>query len=228
MCICGQILPVLTPDLLATIRLSLLLAGGATLLVLPLGLWLGWLLARRNFPGKILVEILVMLPLVLPPTVTGYALLMMLRRNGVLGGWELLFTWKAMLAAAAVAGFPLLVRSAQTGFADVDPKLEAVAHTLGCSRLQSFLRITLPLAWPGLLTGAVLCLARGLGEFGATRMVALNTPSQRTLALEIYHLAETPGDHTAVLLRLVGVSLLLSALALLASHLLTSRWRTSA
>ena len=218
----------LTPDQLGAVRLSLLLAGGATLLVLPLGLWVGWLLARRTFPGKTLIELLVMLPLVLPPTVTGYALQMLLGRNGVLGGWELLFTWKAMLAAAAAAGFPLLVRSAQTGFAAVDPKLEAAAHTLGCSRLQSFFRLTLPLAWPGLLAGAVLCFARGLGEFGATRMVALNTPSQRTLALEIYHLAETPGDHASVLFRLVGVSLLLSALALLASHRLTRPRRKSA
>lgn len=194
-------------------------------MMLPPGLLLGWLLARHKFPGKTLVELLALLPLVLPPTVTGYGLLVVFGRNGVLGGWDILFTWKAMLMAAAVVGFPLLVRSAQAGFEGVDSKLEAAARTLGCSRFQSFFRVTLPLAWPGLLAGAVLCFARGLGEFGATRMVAMNTPGQRTLALEIYQLVETPGDHTAALLHLVLISLGLSALALLASHLLTRRWR---
>lgn len=215
----------LTPDEWSAVRLSLALAGGATALVLPPGLLLGWLFARRSFPGKVVLEILVLLPLVLPPTVTGYGLLVLLGRHGVLGGWAFLFTWKAMLVAAAVVGFPLLVRSAQAAFAAVDPKLSAAARTLGCSAAGSFFRVTLPLAWPGLLAGVVLCFARGLGEFGATRMVALNTPGQRTLALEIYQLVETPGDHSAALLRLVLISLALSALALLACHALTRRWR---
>ena len=215
----------LTPDAWSAVRLSLALAGGATLLILPLGLALGWLFARRRFPGKILLELMVLLPLVLPPTVTGYGLLVLFGRHGPLGALEFLFTWKAMLGAAAVVGLPLLVRSAQAAFEAVDPKLAAVARTLGCSRAGAFLRVTLPLAWPGLLAGVVLCFARALGEFGATRMVSLNTAGQRTLALEIYRLVETPGDHSTALLQLVLVSLALSGAALLASQALTRRWR---
>ena len=214
----------LTPEAWSTVRLSLTLAAGATVLALPAGLALGWLLARRTFPGKFLLELLVMLPLVVPPTVTGYALLVVFGRHGPLGGLAWLFTWKAMLVAAAVVGFPLLVRSAQAAFTAVDPKLSAAARTLGCSAPGAFFRVTLPLAWPGLLAGAVLCFARALGEFGATRMVSLNTADQRTLALEIYRLVETPGDHTAALLSLVAVSLALSALALGLCQLLTRRW----
>lgn len=215
----------LHPDQLAALRLTLALAGGATLLALPPGLLLGWVLARRTFPGKMLVEILILLPLVVPPTVTGYGLLLLFGRHGLLGSWGFLFTWKAMLLAAAVAGFPLLVRSAQAAFESVDPRWGAAARTLGCSAVGSFFRVTLPLAWPGLLAGLVLCFARALGEFGATRMVSLNTPGTRTLALEIYQLAETPGDHSAALVRLVLVSLGLSALALLACQILNRRWR---
>ena len=218
----------LSPEHLAVARFSLLLAGGATLAALPAGLALGWLLARRRFPGRRLVEMLVLLPLVLPPTVTGYGLVALLGRRGLLGGWDLLFTWKAMLVAAAVAGFPLLVRAAREAFMNADPRLEEAARLLGCSRRQTFLRVTLPLAGPGLLAGAVLCFARALGEFGATRMVALNTPGQRTLALEVFRLVETPGDHQAALLRLAGLSLLLSALALLASQTLTRSRRRPA
>lgn len=215
----------LTPAEWSAVERSLALATGATALVLIPGLLLGGLFARRTFPGKTLLELLVLLPLVLPPTVTGYGLLVLFGRNGPLGGLEFLFTWKAMLLSAAVVGFPLLVRSAQAAFEAVDPKLSSAARTLGCSAAGAFLRVTLPLAWPGLLAGVVLCFARGLGEFGATRMVSLNTPGQRTLALEIYSLVETPGDHTAALLRLVLVSVLLSALALLTSTALTRRWR---
>ena len=216
-----------TPDQLSALQLSLTLAAGATLLVLPPALLLGGLLARRTFPGKTALELLILLPLVLPPTVTGYALLLLFGRHGLLNDWGFLFTWKAMLIAAAVAGFPLLVRSIQAALASVDVKLVAAARTLGCSAAGAFFRVTLPLAWPGYLAGIILCFARGLGEFGATRMVSLNTPGQRTLALEIYQLAETPGDHQAALLRLVLVSIGLSAAALLASLLLTRRWRTA-
>ena len=218
----------LTPEAWSAVRLSLLLATGATALALPPGVLLGWLLARRTFPGKALLETLVLLPLVLPPTVTGYALLILFGRQGALGDWNFLFTWKAMLAAATVVGFPLLVRSAQSAFEAVDPKLAAAARTLGCSAIGGFFRVTLPLAWPGLLAGVVLCFARALGEFGATRMVSLNTPGQRTMALEIYRLVETPGDHNAALLRLVLVSLALSASALLVCTALTRRWRPGA
>ena len=216
-----------TLEQLSVLRISLAMAAGATLLVLPPALALGGLLARRNFPGKTLLEILILLPLVLPPTVTGYGLLVLFGKQGALGGWGLLFTWKAMLLAAAVVGFPLLVRSIQSALESVDPKLVAAARTLGCSAAGAFLRVTLPLAWPGFLAGIILCFARGLGEFGATRMVSLNTPGQRTLALEIYQLVETPGDHQAALLRLVLVSVGLSAAALLASLLLTRRRRTA-
>ncbi len=207
------------------IRLTLLLAGGGTLLVMPVAIGLGWVLARKRFWGRPLLELAVLLPLVLPPVVVGYGLLLLLGRGGPLGGLQWLFTWKAMLLAGALVGLPLWVRAARAAFESVDPKLEPAARVLGASPAGTFFRITLPLAWPGLLAGAVLCFARALGEFGATRMVALNTPGQRTLSLELYALVEQPGDHRAALLALVAASLVLSALALGASELLTRRWR---
>lgn len=208
----------------SAVRLSLLIAAGATAVALPPGLWLGWVLARKRFPGKLLVEMAAMLPLVLPPTVTGYLLLVVFGRRGWLGGFDILFTWKAMLLAAAAVGFPLLVRSARAAFEAVDPKLGPAARTLGCSPLGEFFSVTLPLAWPGLLAGLLLCFARAIGEFGATRMVSLNTDGQRTIALEIFQLVETPGDHGGALLRLVLVSIGLSALALVICEALARRW----
>lgn len=215
----------LTTAELSAIRLSLGVATAATLVALPPGILLGWLLARRRFPGKVLVETATLLPLVLPPTVTGYVLLVLLGRGGPLAGLQILFTWKAMLLAAAVVGFPLLVRSARAAFEAVDPGLGRAARTLGCSRLGEFLSITLPLAWPGLLAGTVLCFARALGEFGATRMVSLNTEGQRTIALEVFQLVETPGQHGPALLRLVLFSVALSAVALALCEGLARRWK---
>lgn len=214
----------LSPSELHAVRLSIEVAAFATLLALPPGIALGWLLARKRFPGKFLVETLALLPIVLPPTVTGYLLIVAFGRTGPFGGLELLFTPKAMILAAAVVGFPLLVRSVRAAFEAVDRNLGAAARTLGCSAIGEFFAVTLPLAWPGLLAGVVLCFTRAIGEFGATRMVSLNTDGQRTLALEIYQLVETPGDHDTALLRLALVSIAMSAAALAASEALVRRW----
>lgn len=214
----------LTTTEASAIRLSLGVAATATLVALPPGVLLGWLLARRRFPGKILVEAASLLPLVLPPTVTGYFLLVLLGRGGPLAGLHLLFSWKAMVLAAAAVGFPLLVRASRAAFEAVDPGLGRAARTLGCSRAGEFFSVTLPLAWPGLLAGTVLCFARAIGEFGATRMVSLNTDGQRTIALEVFQLVETPGDHGHALLRLVLFSVLLSLLALGVGEFIVRRW----
>ncbi|MBN2290441.1 MAG: molybdate ABC transporter permease subunit [Candidatus Glassbacteria bacterium] len=194
---------------------------------------LAWLLARREFPGKILVETLVFLPLVLPPVVTGYLLVLVFGQQGVLGGMlgrlgvRMVFTWSGMALAAAVMGFPLLVRTARASFEVIDPSLEAAARTLGCSPLRTFFSVTLPLAWTGVVAGSVLCFARALGEFGATAMVSAGTLGQRTISLEIFRHYQTPG-HEAAIARLVVVSVLLSALALAASEHLVGRYRKRA
>ena len=183
------------------------------------GLALGWLLARRSFPGRTVLETAVMLPLVLPPVVTGWVLLVALGRDGA-GPWlarhgiGILFTWKAMAVAAAITGLPLLVRSVRAAIEAVDPRLEEAARTLGHPPWRVALRVTLPLSWPGIAAGFALSAARAMGEFGATRLVSLNTDGQRTLPLEICRLIETPGAEPGALLRLVLVSVTLSALAL--------------
>src|SRR5690349_9561179 len=153
---------------------TVLCAVAATVTVLPGGVALAWLLARRRFPGRTLVETLVSLPLVMPPVATGLILLLLLSRRGVLGrvleplGIEIVFTWKAVVLAMAVMGLPLLVRTARAGFEQVNARYEDVAATLGARPLRVFLTISLPLAWPSVLAGAVLAFARALGEFGAT------------------------------------------------------------
>jgi molybdate transport system permease protein len=209
---------VLTPAEWSAIRMSLLVAGAALALALPVGVALGWLLARRRFPGKALVEALVFLPLVLPPVVTGYFLLVVLGRNGWLGGvlhdlfgLQIVFTWLGMALAGSVVGLPFLVRSVRLSVEAVDPGLESAARTL-------------PLAFPGILAGALLAFARALGEFGATVMVAPNVEGTRTLALEIFRQAAVPGGEGAVLrLSLIAVALALAGL--LGTEWLASRRR---
>lgn len=213
---------------MAAVHWSILVAGGATALLVGPGVWLGWILARRAFVGKLLLELVLMLPLVLPPTAIGGGLILLFGKNGALGGWHVLFSWKAMMISSALAGLPLLVSMAHLTFVQVDSKLEAAARTLGCSSTQTFLRITLPLAWRGLLAGIALCFARALGEFGATYMVSMNSPGQRTLSLEILHLAQTPGDHGSALAILMGISIALSAITLLPALYLLHTQRRSA
>ena len=198
---------------------TVLCAAGATVLILPPGVVLAWLLARRKFPGRVLVETFVSLPLVMPPVATGLILLMLLGRRGFVGrvlerlGVEVVFTWKAVVLAMALMGLPLLVRTARAGFEQVNARYESVAATLGASPARIFLTISLPLAWPGVLAGAVLAFARALGEFGATIIVAGSIPgATRTLAVAIYGYAETGQDELAVTLLLVSVAIAFAAL----------------
>jgi molybdate transport system permease protein len=194
-------------------------AAGATALILPPGVVLAWLLARRKFPGRVLVETFVSLPLVMPPVATGLILLMLLSRRGSVGrllervGIDVVFTWKAVVLAMAIMGLPLLVRTARAGFEQVNVRYESVAATLGASPARVFLTISLPLAWPSVLAGAVLAFARALGEFGATIIVAGSIPgATRTLAVAIYGYAETGQDALAFALLLVSVVIAFAAL----------------
>lgn len=189
------------------------IAALSTLAILPPGVALAWLLARRDWPGKSLVETLVALPLVIPPVATGLILLKLLGRRGLVGGWlertfgwEIVFTWRGVAVATAVMSFPLLVRTARVAFEGVNPRLEQVARTLGAGPWRMFATVTLPLAARGLLAGAVLAFARALGEFGATIMVAGFIPGQTaTLALSIYHLVQLGRDAEAISLLAVSV-----------------------
>jgi molybdate transport system permease protein len=194
-------------------------AAGATILMLPAGVLIAWLLARRDFPGRSVVETLVSLPLVMPPVATGLLLLVLLSRRGALGGMlerlgiEIVFTWKAVVIAMAIMGLPLLVRTARAGFEQVNSRYERVAATLGAPPLRIFLTISLPLAWPSVLAGAVLGFARALGEFGATIIVAGSIPGEtRTLAVAIYSYTETGQDAQAIRLVLVSVAIAFAAL----------------
>lgn len=204
--------------------LSLKVAGWATAINLVLGVALGALLARRRFPGREVLDTVFTLPLVLPPTVLGYYLLVLLGRNGPLGAWlqdsfgiHLVFTWQAAVIAAAVASFPLVFKPARAAFEGVDRQLEQAARTLGVSELALFFRVSLPLAWRGILAGLLLAFARAMGEFGATIMVAGSIPGQtQTLSIAIYEAVQSGQDGRANLLVLVAslvciVTLLLAA-----------------
>ena len=213
------------------IGLSLRVAFFCVLCSLPPGVFLGWLLARREFPGKILLDGLCHLPLVLPPVVTGYLLLVLCGRRGVFGGFlesiglQLAFDWKGAVVASAVVGFPLMLRSVRLGIEGVDPRLELVARTLGCGPLRTFFTVTLRLAAPGVLAGALLAFARSLGEFGATIIFVSNIEGQtRTIPLAIYTFLNQPdGDDAA--LRLVVVSVIVSLVALAGSEWASRRAR---
>ena len=195
-------------------------AAAGTLLILPPGIALGWLLARKHWRGKILVETIVTLPLVMPPVATGLVLLKLLGRRGLLGRWieslfgvEIVFTWRAVVIATAVMSFPLLVRTARLALEGVNPRFEQVARTLGAGPWRVFWTITLPLAARGLVAGAVLAFARALGEFGATIMVAGFIPGRTaTLALSIYHLVQLSRDDEAWGLLAISIMLAFGAL----------------
>ncbi|HSS76068.1 MAG TPA: molybdate ABC transporter permease subunit [Thermoanaerobaculia bacterium] len=187
------------------VAFTIAVAALAVLLILPPGIALAWLLARRRFPGKAVVETLVALPLVMPPVATGLILLKLLGRRGVIGRFlqerldlDIIFTWRAVVVAMAVMSFPLLVRTARVAFEKVDPLLEKSARTLGAGRLRVFFRITLPLASGGVAGGTLLAFARALGEFGATILVAGNIPGRTTtLSLAIYNLVQLGKDDEA-------------------------------
>ena len=217
-------------ELQGPVGLSLQVGVWVTLLGLVPSVFLGWVLARKRFPGRTLLSVLVLIPLVLPPVVTGLILLDLLGRASVVGGWlaargfPLSFSFAAAVMAALVVGFPLYVWSCRSAFEAVDPRLEEVSLTLGQPPARTFWRVTLPLALPGLAAGAVLAFARGLGEFGATAVVAGNLEGEtRTIALAVYHLLETPGGEGAGR-RLVAVSVALAGAALVSFELL-NRWQ---
>ena len=200
--------------------LSLKVSALATLLALLLGVGLGWLFARRPFPGSGLLEAVCMLPLVLPPTVVGLLLLEVFGRNRPIGrflfdrfGLSIAFTWRAVVIASAVVAFPLLVRTVRAAFEGVDPRLPALARTLGRGPVRVFLTVTLPLASRGILAGAVLAFSRALGEFGATIMVAGNIPFEtQTMSLAIFQLVSIGRDPEAYRLALVSVGIAFAAI----------------
>lgn len=204
--------------------LSLKVAACATVLVLLAGIGLGWLFARRRFPGSSVLEAAFMLPLVLPPTVIGYAILVVAGRRSPIGGWlrehldySIIFNWHGAVVASAVVALPLVLKSASAAFAGVDRTLEAAASTLRQSPFSVFLRVTLPLAWPGILAGTLLAFARAMGEFGASLMVAGSIPKQtQTLSMAIYDSVQAGQDDLALLL--VVVTSLISIIVLVVSN----------
>ena len=210
--------------------LSLKVAFWAVLCSLPLGIALAWVLSRLDFPGKSLLDGLLHLPLVLPPVVIGYLLLVGLGRNGVIGkvlyeqfGISIAFTWKGAVAASAVMAFPLLVRAVRLSMETVDKRLEMAARTLGAGPGRVFFTITLPLSIPGVVTGMVLAFARSLGEFGATITFVSNIPGRtQTLPLALYTMTQTP-DGEAAALRLCIIAVLIALLALIGSNWLEKR-----
>jgi len=216
-----------TPEEWQAIWLTVKVAIVAVIGSVPFAVAIAWVLSYARFPGKIVVEAMVSLPLVLPPVVTGYALLILLGRHGVVGhfldqelGIVLAFRWTGAAVAAAVMGLPFMVRGIRLSFDAIDRDLEGAASGLGAPGWLVFLTVTLPLAVPGLLSGAVLAFGRSLGEFGATITFVSNIPGEtRTIASAIYALLQTP-DVDSVVLRLCAVSLVLSFASLIASELL--------
>ncbi|MGA7431088.1 MAG: molybdate ABC transporter permease subunit, partial [Xanthobacteraceae bacterium] len=204
----------LSPDDWTAVALTIRISIVATLCALPFGLGLGWLLARRNFWGKSVLDGLAHLPLVLPPVVTGYLLLISFGRRGPVGaflyehfGIVFSFRWTGAALACGVMGFPLMVRPIRLALEAIDQKLEDAASTLGANRILVFLTVTLPLALPGIIAGVVLCFARALGEFGATITFVSNIPGEtQTISAAIYTLTQVPGGDAAAG-RLVLISL---------------------
>ncbi len=211
-----------TAEELQAVALSLQVAAASVAASLPLAVAVAWLLARRTFPGKMALDAIVHLPLVLPPVVVGYALLVLFGRQGPLGsalasvGIVFAFRWTGAALAAAVMSFPLVVRAIRLSMEAVDPRLEAAGRTLGAGPWRVFFTVTLPLAWPGVATGALLGFARSLGEFGATITFVANIPGEtQTLPLAIYSAVQVPGaDVEALRLSILSVALSLGALGL--------------
>lgn len=220
----------MTDELQAIVRLSLLIGGVATVGTLPVAFALAWLLARGRFPGKILLDGIVHLPLVVPPVVTGWLLLLAFAPTGPLGivlerwfGVSILFRWTGAAVAAAIMALPLMVRAIRLSIEGVDQRLEQAARTLGAGPWRTFATITLPLAMPGILAAAMLGFARSLGEFGATITFVSNVPGEtQTLPLAIYAALQRPGGE-AMVWKLAAISIALSLVALIVSELLGRR-----
>jgi molybdate transport system permease protein len=213
-----------------TLLLSLKIAGAAIMFSLPIGILTAWILARCQFIGKSLFDSVVHLPLVLPPVVLGYLLLLTMGRHGFIGEWlnnyfnlSFSFNWQGAALASAVVAFPLMVRSIRLAIESIDSRLEKVARTLGAKPFRVFMTITLPLAFPGILMGVVLGFARCLGEFGATITFVSNIQDEtRTLPLAMYTLLQVPNGESGAL-RLCIISIVLSLIALFLSEIL-NRW----
>ncbi len=230
----------LSSDEFQALRLSLQVASLGTLLGLPIALAIGWVLVKSSIRGKVVLDTLVSFPLVLPPVITGYFLLLMLGRNGPIGsflhdafGVDLVFTWVAAALAAGLVSLPLMVRAIEVAIAGVDPRLERAARSLGAGPLRTIVTVTIPLAYRGILAAALLGFARGLGEFGATIVVAGNIPGQtQTIPLAMFTDLQAGDDGGAV--RLVVLSLSLALISLSIHHVLVRRrgllrrpWATS-
>ncbi|MDA8307110.1 MAG: molybdate ABC transporter permease subunit [Deltaproteobacteria bacterium] len=221
----------LTPVEIDALKLSLWVSGWAVAVSLPFGILAAWGLARLRFPGKSALDGLIHLPLVLPPVVVGYLLLVLLGNRGILGAWlhktlgiTIAFTWKGAALASAVMAFPLLVRAVRLSIENVDRGLEAAARTLGAGPLRVFFTVTLPLVVPGVIAGAILAFARSLGEFGATITFVSNIQGQtQTLPLALYTLTQIPGGERAAM-RLCVIAVALGMAALVASELLARRY----
>ncbi|MSQ00868.1 MAG: molybdate ABC transporter permease subunit [Myxococcales bacterium] len=220
----------MTPDPWSAVWLSILVGAASTVATLPVALATAWVLARKRFVGRSVLSALVLAPLVLPPVVTGLLLLRLLGRASPLGrwlealGWPVPFSLTGATIAAVVVGFPLYVSAIRSAFEAVDPRLEEVSATLGATPGRTFFRVTFPLALPGVAAGMVLAFARGLGEFGATAVIAGNIEGRtRTIALAVYALLEAPDGESALTL-LLFVSLGLSTMALVGFELL-NRWQ---
>ena len=208
------------PDILSIASFTVAMAALATLVMLPPGVAMAWLLARWRFPGLVVLETVVSLPLVLPPVATGLILITLLGRRGPFGAWlerfgiEVMFTWRAVVVAMAVMGFPLLVRAARAGFEQVDRRYEQIAATLGAGPARVFFTVSLPLARRGVLAGALLGFSRALGEFGATILLAGALPSTRTIAVAIYTYTETGQEAAAAAMLAVSATVAFGALLL--------------
>jgi molybdate transport system permease protein len=220
----------LPPDYWAIIALSLKVSAVAVGMMLPVAFALAWILARWRFPGKMVLDALVYLPLVVPPVVTGWLLLLLFGANGPVGRWladwfgiTLLFRWTGAALAAAIMAMPLMVRAIRLSIEAVDRRLEGAARTLGAGPMRVFLTISLPLSLPGILAGAILGFARSIGEFGATITFVSDIPGEtRTLPIAIYAALQAPGAE-GVVTRLAIASILLSLAALLLSEVLARR-----
>jgi len=207
-------LNILSPETWQITIFSLSVGLASTLLILPFGIALAWLFARKEWPLKSVLETIVLLPLVMPPVSTGLILLKIFGRRSPLGQWlyergiEIVFNWKGVLIAMSVMSFPLLVRSVRTSFGEVNPRLEQIAATLGASSLRIFFVITIPLAYKGIVAGALLAFSRALGEFGATILLAGNIPGEtQTLSLAIYNFVQLGKDSEAYTLLGITVAL---------------------
>ena len=222
----------LGPEEWQAVFLSLRVSLVATVLSLPIGIGVAWALARWRFPGHGVLNVLVHLPLILPPVATGYLLLAAFGRRGPIGalleehfGIVLAFRWTGAVLAAAIMGFPLMVRAMRLAFEAVDPKLEAAASTLGASRAKVFVTVVLPLSLPGVLAGSVLAFAKAMGEFGATITFVSNIPGEtRTLPSALYAFLQVPGGDASAW-RLVVISVIIAVLALVGSEWLAQRMK---